>query len=61
MYTNLDNNNLITLLLINKNHTYDYTYVKNITPLIKNIKKSNNNETFTNNEFILVDISTLTN
>lgn len=61
MYTNLDDNNLITLLLINKNHTYDYTYVKNITPLIKNIKKSNNNETFTNNEFILVDISTLTN
>lgn len=60
MYTKLDDNNLITLLLINKNHTYDYTYVKNITPLIKNIKKNNNNETFTNNEFILVDISTLT-
>lgn len=61
MYTKLDDNNIITLLLVNKNHTYDYTYVKNITPLLKNIKVNSTFEKISNNEFILVDISSLTN
>jgi len=38
LYTELDDNNIIAILLVNKNYTHDYVYLDNVKPIIENIK-----------------------